>query len=507
MSFVTSIDAVAGSTWSRVTGGVGGITDIGAHDGSFPYGPNPVTYVHDFGTGPFTLTFNLHASGLNNSSPPMTPTNGMVGTTKLLKGNTLSERFGYCATLLDQGVEASHLISFGNPAGFQVNYTNVYATDGLSFTRTNLYAPSDPNANSILGPYTVSYTTPGEKPFNIVLYWGDHGTGSSNQVYIAGPVSSPTSLTSSSREYTGNTGIYTTNAANTGSYYDMAKFELFLVQKSVSIIEVVGSNLSISTGGTIGPGVIPSSTTIIGMDTLPGNNTVTLTNVNSRQMFSDAPMATSLNNFMYWTIELQDPFSGIWNSASPGVDFSLGGGQSLSSQQIDITWVTSGSFRVTNIITGEYVNPVVSGYFPPSSGTLYPNNDSSVVFFDISTDITNTYTFPFVAAIVTPVSAYNNTVLTTTPVLEGVEAFSVIVSPQLNTSAASYTQQINVGPVTTIPLTDAQWLVEMENRTTVVCQVKKAGTSTVLQQASGFGPHTFILNHIHGSYDVGYTMS
>jgi hypothetical protein len=188
-----------------------------------------------------------------------------------------------------------------------------------------------------------------------------------------------------------------------------------------------------------------------------------------------------------WIIYKQDPSSGIYNIATYSTDYTLGVGETLTSDQITLTWAGPGNYRVVNHSTGL------------SSGTTGPNDNTSIINFNVALNIVDTVTLPVVTALIEPVVAYNNTEVSLDP-LTGITSFSFTVTGVIDTSRASWVQTINAGVPTTLALSDAAWTTEVLSRCSVYCQVK-LGTS-VVQSRVGLGPHVF--NVSAGTYQAGF---
>lgn len=454
MSVIPSISAF-GRQWS--TSAVAPSNIIGSHQSTNPWGPIGVPYIHDFTLGPFNLAFTLDPATLNWQTP-------IDGRRPFHTNIPPSSGTGssYMSTLLDTG-------GVGNPSDFIVNFTNLYTADNLKFTRTQKLITGDPNAGNIMGPYNLSYTTSGTKNFNLVLYWGDiwySSTGHNN--YDTGgfnPTSAP---------YTGNTGTYTSNAYNQGGYFDNSRFQLQLYQKGVPVITV---------GGPSGA-ALPNASTISGMDPII-NSTITLNNSNSRV---HQPSGT-----ISWYITKLTS-SGLV-PAVLNTDFQLGPTETFSSATINLKWLLSGSYTLY-LTTSNATIPVVSEQL-----------QTTIVNFSVGQTTINTINLPQIQPVITPIVAYDNTVVTTTPTLTGIEVFKIQVDADVDITNAVWTQQIDTNPVTTITLNQAGWAAEVLNRCDVACEVRGIISNNVLAIAAGYGPHTFNLGVVAGGVKVGFEVA
>ncbi len=225
--------------------------------------------------------------------------------------------------------------------------------------------------------------------------------------------------------------------------------------------------------------VLVDGTTITDMDN-SSNKTIIVDKSNDRG-------ATSPST---WVITKQDPVSGVYSNATAGADYVLGAGQTLFTDQINLTWQTIGNFKLFNLVTGA------------SSGTSGPNTGSSVVNFTVGQGVTDTIILPNVISTVTPVVAYNNTIVTTNP-LVGITPFQVTVSATIDVTSASWTQVIGLSAPVVLPMSIAAWQTEILSRCNISCQVVQG--TTVLQTGVGLGP--FIFTIPTGSFQVGYVVT
>lgn len=349
----------------------------------------------------------------------------------------------------------------GNPADFVVNLTSIHQGDGAKFTRTSCYEPSDTSDlynNTIVGDYTLTYSAEGNYDPAFVLYAQDY--------YVQG-VANYTRFNNNLNEYTGNT-----TAAGYARYYDVKRFYLNVRQQVVAVVHKNSSTGALLAAGTI----------ITGMDPVT-NATIVLDKSQSRM-----PSGASSR----WLVAKQTSGGG-YTIAVPGVDYTLGSGESLLSDLVHITWLVGATnYRVNCFVE----DPGGSGYIqPPSILNLE---------FPVTTSTVDNITFPTVMPVVVPTSTFMNVITSTSP-LTGVQTLEISASASLNLGTASWTQTIDSNPPVAFSLTDQDWRDEMLTKTFVLCRVKKVGTNTVVAQRSGFGPHTFSL--LAGDYEVGFTIT
>lgn len=449
--------------------------------------------VHDFALGAFTTKVKLQFPLVlekwvyeNGSSFPISvgygpgnvhglfPIAHYLGGSQWLGGGTvynsrtLVQAFGFdnrsqqknhapggYAILLDQKGN-------GNPADFVINLTSIFQGDGAKFTRTSCYEPSDPTDlynNTIEGDYTLTYSTEGNYDPAFVLYAQD---------YYVSNTANYTRYNANLAEYTGNT-----TPAGYARYYDVKRFYLNVRQQVVAVVRKNGPTGALLAAGTV----------ITGMDPVT-NNTITLDKSQSRM-----PSGASSR----WVVAKQTTGGG-YAFAVPGVDYTLGGGETLTSDLIHVTWLVGASqYRINCFVEDPDGG---GGYLQPSSVLNLE--------FPVTTTTVDDITFPTVIPVVVPTSTFMNIITSTSP-LTGVQTLELSASATLNLGTASWVQTIDGNAPVSFSLTEQDWKDEFASKTFVLCRVKKAGTNTIVAQRSGFGPHTF--NLLAGEYEVGFTIT
>jgi hypothetical protein len=234
-----------------------------------------------------------------------------------------------------------------------------------------------------------------------------------------------------------------------------------------------------------------------------------------------------------WQILVQNN-NNQYVTATPGVDYNLITGN-LFNDTIIVQFLLGGSqsknYRIINTASG-YTSannpwgPVIpythslpegqvdTGTILLTDNTVTNNTAQAIVNVNVTpngttTTVEDTIVLPTVNPVVTPVNAFNNTVVSLSP-LTGIENFQVSVGPTLNTTSASFSRQttVTVGnnppTVTTVDMaanyTTNDWLNEIGNRCSIRCVVRIG--NQIIQQYNGFGPHVFTLPA--GNYNVGY---
>lgn len=394
---------------------------------------NNTTYIHDFLSGPFSVVANLTLG-----HEFFTPTGGgiqlpiantMYFGNPAPNGSVTNPTQGY-GILADHGTSGLGLIA---------NITNLY---GNTLTKIN-WPQSGVNSayiGNLAGPYTFTYNTAGAKTARFILYRRTGFAWAPGQALNFIP------------------GLPYPQVTAAGD----KTFSFNIYQASVAVVR---------RDSNVGP-ILQNGSSIGDMDTIT-NNTIVLNKSDNR---GDDVSST-------WAILKQDG-NGVYQTAINGTDYSIIG--ILTDDEITITWLTSGSYRVRDSIVGLGAN----------------NDDQSSVDFSVGQSITNTITLPLVKAVVTPDVAYNNTVLNVNP-LTGVTNFKFTVSSVLDTNNASWLQTVDFNPSTTITMTDATWRTEILHRCNVICRVRKG--NVIVESRTGFGPHQFILDV--GNYTAGYELT
>lgn len=403
-------------------------------------------YIHDFDSGIFTLPFNI-VPGLESFI-----VGGGIGVSNTIHtyDTWVPSGVGTSASGLvshpDSGF-AIGVISAGNiciNSNIQGGVGNIpFAGD--TFTRTNILLAGGYGTfgGTLQGPYVVAYSAPGIKSVDIFLY------GRFPSTWInAGPVP-PIGL------------------PQQPTYHGAKNFSFEIVQQAVSVTRRNSSSGAILSDGS----------SINDMDTLT-NSSIVLNKASNR---GDSVLSQ-------WFVLKQDVITGVYNTAILSSDYDLAPGDISTSDQITLTWVNPGNYRVINRSTGSV-----------AAGT---NTDDSLINFNVGQSVVDTVTLPIVSALITPVTAFDNTVTSTDP-LTGITTLEFTVEAVVDTTAASWNQQINLGVINTLILTPTAWTTELTTRCNIKCKVKKDGST--VDTRTGFGPHSFSL--AEGTYDVGFEVT
>lgn len=407
-------------------------------------------YLHDFDSGIFTLPFNispgyelLHIpgfgpiSGQNITTPDFWQPSSVGTSANGIVNNPTS---GFSVSVLAPGSVGPNVL---NPQGGIGNI--VFA--GQTFTRTHvLTAGGYGTYGAILtGPYVIAYDTAGIKTVSLYLYGRNGNAG----------------------YWDNRAGIPPIGVPQVPTFAPAKTFSFELVQTAVSVTR---------RNNNTGP-VIADGTSINDMDTLT-NSIIVLDKTNNR--------GDSIQSV--WKVFKQDVTTGVYNVASSGSDYTLGLGEVLTDDDITLTWVSPGNYRIINSSIGS-----------SAAGT---NESNSVINFNVGQSVLDVVTLPTVISSVIAVTAFDNTVISTSP-LTGVTTFEITASGTIDASAASWEQSVNAGPANVLTLTQAAWESELTHRCDIKCKVK-LGTTLVATRI-GLGPHTFSL--AEGTYDVGYEVT
>lgn len=403
-------------------------------------------YIHDFESGVFTLPFTI-----------------VPGFEQVIIGSTLSltSRIRTTDSFIAGGSGSPGLvanptsgfttgvISTGNiclNANVQGGVRNILVA-GETFTRSQViaYDSSSSFNGNIAGPYVVAYNTEGIKTVDVYLYFRfGFGTGHWQNFGPNPPIGLPQQPSFPPKSFT---------------------------------FEVVQQAISVTRRNSVSGVILSDGSSINDMDTLTNSSIV----LNKESNRGDSVQSE-------WFILKQDSTTGVYDTALLSSDYTFNSGETSTTDQVTITWVNPGNYRVINTTTG--------------SSVAGPNTNNSLVNFNVGQSVVDTVTLPTVTALITPVTAFDNTIVSTDPLI-GVTTFEFDVEAVVDITSASWEQQINVGVVNTLTLTPDAWTSELTSRCNVKCKVKKDGALVISR--NGFGPHSFSLPE--GIYDVGFEIT
>lgn len=403
-------------------------------------------HIHDFSSGYYDIPVSLDlTTGSEEFYAEMQP--GATGAKKhyVTENLSVSTEYGF-ALLVDN-------LGDGTVNGLQTHWTpgsiGISGITTCQFTKITFLGPADPNRGSLSGPYTLRYYNSGLVHPTFYLYEKQNPTSFPHNGFIGSftPLIPLPQLI----------------------VYSFKTFPVNIFQKAVAVTTKDSST-----------GVVLSDGMTINADTIPGSNTIILNKTNNRG-----------DTYSIWTITKQNPTTGAYTAAiGGGTDYSFtSAGNVLTDDEITLTWVSVGNYKVTNSVTG--TSSITSG---SNTGALTTN-------FIIGQSIIDTITLPTVISTLTGVVAYNNTTISTNP-LEGIAYFNFTAEGILDLSSASWMQQTGSNPIVSLTLSYSDWLAEVTSKCDILCKVKQ-GTTTLLTK-SGLGPHEFTLNT--GSYTAGFEL-
>lgn len=407
-------------------------------------------YIHDFATSDWTLVFNLDLpTGVTSTVYFGAPGNPTVSTT-----DVPAAYFGFATVLysassgnVSTNVNVNSAIANINPPFAQgVGYvtrtnlaTNLYSLGSNGFAtplQKTLYG------DNLAGPYVLIFNSAGTKNISMYLY---------------------------QRNQIGSTdGVAYSSFFPLARYASKKDWSINLIQKAVAITRQ---------GSSVGP-ILLNGTLISSLDVY----TSALITLNKSSNRGD-------NITSSWAIYKQDG-TGAFVVAGNGTDYSLGPTETLTSDEINLTYLTPGVFRVINQASGT------------TTATSGSNDDYCTTDFVVSQVIIDEITLPTVTAVITPVVVYGNTVVSTSP-LVGVTNFTISVSALIDTTNASWVQTLGTNPPVTLTMSPTAWEAELNSRCFIKCIVQQG--TTIVQTTNGLGPHQFTLTP--GSYQVGYSLT
>ena len=208
-----------------------------------------------------------------------------------------------------------------------------------------------------------------------------------------------------------------------------------------------------------------------------------------------------------WAILKKDNL-GNYVTATLNLDYILNTG-TFTSDIIEIQFMVPGDFKVTNTAVGS------------SSAATGPNQMVTTTIIRVNLDniitrVDDKITFPTLQANMSATPVFTNIVIDDAPILEGVEVFSVDITPSLDMQFAEWIQttitNTNGNVVQTIidktnDLNEQQWLQLMLDKALVNCVAVNSNTSQVVESRNchnlGYN-QTFRLPR--GNYNCGYTV-
>lgn len=409
-------------------------------------------YLHDFATGNWSLVFSIDlATGVETFTGYLSSAyNAPLITNKTT--DTPATHLGWATVLYAPGNVAPNV----NAQGATANFTPPVWVHMAFATRTNfvssLYNTANPfnvtpaqiaaYGGTLAGPYELAFNTAGTKTVGLYVY--------------------------SRTGYGGLDGSLTTPFLLTGfaQARGLKEWNIKLIQQAVAVT---------TQNSNVGPALLDGS--IVTSLDIYSSPTIILNKQNNR---GDSTTSS-------WAIYKQN--SGSFSVATLSTDYSLGPAETLLSDQITLTFLVPGVYRVINQASGEV------------SATVPTNDSFCTTDFVISQNIVDEITLPIVTAVVTPVTAYNNTTVSSTP-LVGVTNYTVSVDAAIDINGASWIQTLGTDPPIALSLSSADWITELTSRCTILCQVRLG--NTVVESKIGFGPHTFTLGT--GNYNIGYLL-
>lgn len=188
-----------------------------------------------------------------------------------------------------------------------------------------------------------------------------------------------------------------------------------------------------------------------------------------------------------FSIQVKDS-SGNFVSAVQGSDYSITFG-SLSSDVLEIQVTQPKVFRILNKIAG--FTSSNNTYPGTGTGGVSLNEDSTFYILDVQGELVNTQDIITLPKISPSITIQNQT--TSNPNPTGYSGASISVIGLIDIASGSYnTKDLNTGIVTSITMTEAQWIQELSARTNISLEIKYKTNSQVLVTKTGLGPHTNI---------------
>lgn len=236
-------------------------------------------------------------------------------------------------------------------------------------------------------------------------------------------------------------------------------------------------------------------------------NNAQLTTTLSNVLSLNKTLNRGHKNGSSWTIQKKDSL-GNYVDATISLDYIFVTG-TLTSDIIEIKFMVPGEFKVLNTTIGT------------SNAQTGPNQMVHSTFIianldNITVQIDDDITLPNIKANMVATPIFTNIVLDDEPILEGIEIFSVDITPSLDMQPAKWIQTTITSTNTTVTkvpviktndLNEAQWLQLILDKALVKCVVIDSNTSTIIESRNchdlGYN-QTFRLPR--GNYNCGYTV-
>ncbi|MDD3988173.1 MAG: hypothetical protein PHC93_04385, partial [Candidatus Omnitrophica bacterium] len=189
----------------------------------------------------------------------------------------------------------------------------------------------------------------------------------------------------------------------------------------------------------------------------------------------------------YWSF--YKLIAGNWTLILPGSGFSLGGGQTTSSDTIDITWIDEGQYGIKNTCMGSAGGLSNLGY---DIHEIYVGPDQPLVAeIEWCNIITNVIESPLDTDPVTS----NNPLTSKQPFIIRAEAYA-----DASTGSWIWVDPDGVDPPLTRVMSATDWRDEIDARCNISCNVYSNGQ--LITSRTGWGPHDIEL--MEGPYTVQF---
>jgi len=192
------------------------------------------------------------------------------------------------------------------------------------------------------------------------------------------------------------------------------------------------------------------------------------------------------STWQFWKL---NTISGSWEWITPGSGFHLGGGETVTSDTINLTFDDEGQYRIANYCIG-------------SAGTLYnASSDAHEINIGLNTPMTPEIEWPDIISNVIESPLDLDPIISNNP-LTGKQPFIIRTQAYVNINTGSFiwTDPDGIDPDVVRVMSEQDWIDEIEAKCYMYCYVYSNGQ--LAASRSGWGPHDIELTE--GSYTVQF---
>jgi len=307
-------------------------------------------------------------------------------------------------------------------------------------------------ATGIDGPYPdIEITSPGAQNLKIYLFFHDLSVNF-NSLHFNGPLATASNITNAERALT------------------FKNLDFNVYQKAVAVTRINSSSGQI----------IPQG--------LPINDFVSPIVTGSAYIF-DKTSNRGDDLLSNWEMYVLNLTTGNWDVAQLGIDYDLGGGETLASDTINVTFNIETMFILRNTCSG-------------SAGSLYNVDESThLISVGAAEPLYPEIEWPEIVSEVTSSPLDTDPIDSLNPLTSG-QPFTIRTEGKINVSTGTWTWiDPNPGGTSIVRVMSEQdWKDEINLRCNIYCLVKKDNILSTYRQ--GWGPHDIELQA--GTYTIQF---